>query len=122
MPSPPMVEIGSDVYGKSTSLIYSLLQFLQIDEIFDSFFLQFFEGELEKVRDPMINILVDFYKDVSFFKPYFDGLIDDIYRSANWNYGIEMKNILWIKTDTSMGDQTSNCPWEVSAVDSITAD
>ena len=110
MPSPRIIEIGCNIDGNPPSLINSLLHFFKVDKILDPLPPQSLKGKLEKVRDSMINILMDFNEDASFFKPNFNGLIDDMDRSPNWNHGIEMKNILRVKTDVPVSDQAPNCP------------
>jgi hypothetical protein len=77
---------------------------------------------LERVRNSLINILMDFDKDMTLFKSYLDRLINNFYRSSSWNHGIETDNIFWVKADTTMGHQMFYGPWEMGAMDAITVD
>lgn len=119
MPSPRIIEIGCNIDGNPPSLIDSLLHFFKIDKILDPLPPQSLKGKLEKVRDPMIDILMDFNEDAAIFKPDFNGLIDDMDRGSNRNQGIETNNILRVKTYTPMGDQSPNGPWKIGAMNSI---
>lgn len=64
-------------------------------------------------------VLMNFNENPPFYKPYFDRRIDDLYLGSNGYRGIKMRYIFWVKTDTPVGDQSPNGPWEIGAMNSI---
>ena len=105
-----------DLFGKSTSSIYSFFQFSPINQVLNLSSFQFFQRETAQIRNAMIYILMHFDKDPSLLKTDFYRLVDDMHGGSHRDDGIKPDDILRVKSDTPMGDQASHCPGDVGAV------